>query len=73
MSVTVAGTASAVSPSASRSCSGRNTTVPVPNAAGGLTNHYPLRASTHLWHDRRDVDRLVESCVDLATRMSRGQ
>lgn len=50
----------------------RNTTVPVPNAAGGLTNHYPLRVSTHLWHDRRDVDRFVESCLDLAGKMSRG-
>lgn len=50
----------------------RNTSVPVPHA-GGLTNHYPLRVSTHLWHDRRDVDRLVDACVDLATRMSQGQ
>lgn len=50
----------------------RNTTVPVPNAAGGLTNHYPLRVSTHLWHDRRDVDRLVDACMDLATKMSQG-
>jgi selenocysteine lyase/cysteine desulfurase len=50
----------------------RNTTVPVPNAGGGTTNHYPLRVSTHLWHDRRDVDRLVEACLDLAGKMSRG-
>lgn len=50
----------------------RNTTVPVPNASGGTTNHYPLRVSTHLWHDQRDVDRFVEACLDLAGRMSRG-
>jgi selenocysteine lyase/cysteine desulfurase len=50
----------------------RNTTVPVPNASGGTTNHYPLRVSTHLWHDRRDVDRFVEACLDLAGKMSRG-
>lgn len=51
----------------------RNTTVPVPNAAGGTTNHYPLRVSTHLWHDRADVDRVVAACHDLATKMSQGR
>lgn len=50
----------------------RNTTVPVPIAGGGTTNHYPLRVSTHLWHDRRDVDRLVAACLDLAGKMSQG-
>jgi selenocysteine lyase/cysteine desulfurase len=51
----------------------RNTTVPVPNAGGGTTNHYPLRVSTHLWHDRGNVDRLLAASWELATRMSQGQ
>lgn len=50
----------------------RNTTTPVRTGATTTQNHFPLRVSTHLWHDARDVDRLVDSCWDLATKMSRG-
>jgi selenocysteine lyase/cysteine desulfurase len=39
----------------------RNTTVPTP---GG--NRYPLRLSTHLWHDPADVDRALSSARRLA-------
>ncbi len=39
----------------------RNTTVPTP---GG--NRYPLRLSTHLWHDPADVDRALTSARRLA-------
>ena len=55
----------------------RNTTVPVlnggPDAAGLLpatgdappalatTNHFPIRVSTHLWHDAADIDALIDA------------
>ena len=39
----------------------RNTTVPTP--AG---NRYPLRLSTHLWHDAADVDRALASARRIA-------
>lgn len=50
----------------------RNTTAPVVRG-GVITNHYPLRVSTHLWHDVRDIDRLMDSCWALATKMSQGK
>lgn len=39
----------------------RNTTVPTP---GG--NRYPLRMSTHLWHDPNDVDKALASARRIA-------
>jgi isopenicillin-N epimerase len=46
----------------------RNTTVPVPTAAGSTTtaNRYPMRISTHLWHDADDVDRAVNAIRRIA-------
>lgn len=51
----------------------RNTTVPVPNSAGVLENHYPIRVSTHLWHSPRDVDTFFEAASELAVKMSEGR
>jgi isopenicillin-N epimerase len=51
----------------------RNTTVPVPLAAGGFENHYPIRVSTHLWHSARDVDTFFNSASELAVKMSEGR
>lgn len=50
----------------------RNTTVPVPVGGGVLENHYPLRVSTHLWHDARNVRYFVDSAWELATKMRDG-
>jgi selenocysteine lyase/cysteine desulfurase len=50
----------------------RNTTVPVPLAGGTTENHYPIRVSTHLWHDARDVRRFVRAAWDLATKIRDG-
>lgn len=47
----------------------RNTSVPV---IGSDSNHFPLRVSTHLWHSINDVNRLVDSCWDLANKMDHG-
>jgi len=48
----------------------RNTAVPV---AGSTASHHPLRISTHLWHSRGDVDRLVGAMADLTARMLAGK
>lgn len=45
----------------------RNTTCPVP---GSPTPHYPLRISTHLFHTRRDVDRVLDACWRLSRAMA---
>lgn len=39
----------------------RNTTVPTPTTRGATTtvNRFPLRISTHVWHDADDVDRAL--------------
>jgi isopenicillin-N epimerase len=47
----------------------RNTAVPV---IGSPAPHHPMRISTHLFHSARDVDRLVRSMKDLASRMDAG-
>ncbi len=46
----------------------RNTTVPVPTARGATTtvNRYPMRLSTHLWHDPDDVDRALSAIRRIA-------
>lgn len=51
----------------------RSTATPVRTSPTTTTTVYPLRVSTHLWHSTRDVDRLVEACWDLATRISQGR
>jgi selenocysteine lyase/cysteine desulfurase len=40
----------------------------VPTAAGSTTtaNRYPMRISTHLWHDADDVDRAVNAIRRIA-------
>lgn len=48
----------------------RNTAVPVIGSTG---SHYPLRISTHLFHSRTDVDRLVAAMIDLTARMRAGR
>lgn len=45
----------------------RNTTCPV---VGSATPHYPLRISTHLFHNRRDVDRVLDACWRLSRAMA---
>lgn len=47
----------------------RNTAVPV---TGSPAPHHPMRISTHLFHSRADVDRLVNSMVDLTSKMLAG-
>jgi selenocysteine lyase/cysteine desulfurase len=48
----------------------RNTSVPV---IGSTATHHPLRISTHLFHSRTDVDRLVAAMQDLTARMLSGR
>ena len=48
----------------------RNTSVPV---IGSTATHHPLRISTHLWHSKADVDRLVSAMADLTARMLAGK
>ena len=48
----------------------RNTSVPVP---GSPANHHPLRISTHLFHDKADVDRLLAAMRELTKLMQRGR
>jgi isopenicillin-N epimerase len=50
----------------------RNTTTPVLQPSGTTQNHFPIRISTHLWHNARDVDRVLDAMWELATKMSRG-
>lgn len=50
----------------------RNTRTPVRTSPTTTEDVFPLRVSTHLWHDMRDVDRLVDACWDLATKISQG-
>jgi selenocysteine lyase/cysteine desulfurase len=39
----------------------RNTTTPRITGRGTLENVYPIRISTHLWHDPNDVDRVLNA------------
>lgn len=48
----------------------RNTSVPM---IGSTATHHPLRISTHLFHSRTDVDRLVAAMQDLTARMLSGR
>lgn len=43
----------------------RNTGVHIP----GEEDDRPIRISTHLFHDRSDIDQVVEAMIDLSTRM----
>jgi len=45
----------------------RNVNVPV---IGSLSQHWPVRISTHLWHDFDDVDRLFHAMKDLSNKMA---
>jgi isopenicillin-N epimerase len=48
----------------------RNTTTPRIVSAGTLQNVFPLRMSTHLWHDPNDVDRALSAIRRLATEIA---
>lgn len=48
----------------------RNTALPMPD---GETTHRPLRISTHLFHNRDDVDAVMDAIVDLAAKFERGE
>lgn len=37
---------------------------------GSPTDHFPVRISTHLWHNASDVDRLVDAMWDLSRKMA---
>jgi len=45
----------------------RNVNVPV---IGSAQQHWPVRISTHLWHDFDDVDRLFRAMKDLSNKMA---
>jgi selenocysteine lyase/cysteine desulfurase len=45
----------------------RNVNVPV---IGSAQQHWPLRISTHLWHDFDDVDDVFEAMKDLSNKMA---
>ncbi|AVS95156.1 aminotransferase class V-fold PLP-dependent enzyme [Paracidovorax avenae] len=36
---------------------------------GAPSNHYGIRVSTHLWHDARDIDLLVDAMWDLSRKI----
>jgi len=36
---------------------------------GAASNHYAIRVSTHLWHDARDIDLLVDAMWDLSRKI----
>lgn len=44
----------------------RNVNVPVINSP---TDHWPVRISTHLWHNASDIDRLVDAMWDLSKKL----
>ncbi|GKS94389.1 hypothetical protein AVAK2825_07660 [Acidovorax sp. SUPP2825] len=44
----------------------RNADFPV---IGAPANHYGVRVSTHLWHDARDIDLLVDAMWDLSRKI----
>lgn len=48
----------------------RNTSTPRISAAGTTQTVYPMRVSTHLWHDPNDIDRLIDAvrtaAIDIA-------
>lgn len=48
----------------------RNTTVPRITGAGTTVNEFPLRLSTHLWHDPNDVDRALAAIRTIATEIA---
>lgn len=50
----------------------RNTTVPTPTAPGATTtvSRYPMRLSTHLWHDPADVDRALAAIRRIALTLA---
>jgi selenocysteine lyase/cysteine desulfurase len=50
----------------------RNTTVPTPTARGATTtvNRFPIRISTHLWHDPDDVDRALAAIRRIAVSLA---
>ena len=45
----------------------RNSNFPV---IGAAADHYGVRVSTHLWHDARDIDLLVDAMWDLSRKCS---
>ncbi|MBL8356954.1 MULTISPECIES: aminotransferase class V-fold PLP-dependent enzyme [Delftia] len=45
----------------------RNSNFPV---IGAAAEHYGVRVSTHLWHDARDIDLLVDAMWDLSRKMA---
>ncbi|MEX3634571.1 aminotransferase class V-fold PLP-dependent enzyme [Paraburkholderia sp. BR14320] len=45
----------------------RSVDVPVINST---SEHWPMRISTHLWHNAADVDRLVDAMWDLSRKMA---
>ena len=50
----------------------RNTTVPTPTGPGATTtvNRYPMRISTHVWHDPADVDRALMAIRRIALTLA---
>ena len=48
----------------------RNTTTARITGNGTTDNVYPVRISTHLWHDPADVDRVLSAVRELATQIA---
>ncbi len=48
----------------------RNTTTPRIVGAGTLQNVFPIRMSTHLWHDPNDVDKVLAAIRDIAREIA---
>jgi selenocysteine lyase/cysteine desulfurase len=51
-----------------RSDPGQNAVASSPDGSTPLTSSHPLRISTHLFHDRKDVDRLVKALLATVPR-----
>jgi selenocysteine lyase/cysteine desulfurase len=48
----------------------RNTTTPRITAANTLGNVFPVRISTHLWHDPADIDRALLAIREIASEIA---
>ncbi|HEX2546594.1 MAG TPA: aminotransferase class V-fold PLP-dependent enzyme [Ramlibacter sp.] len=48
----------------------RNTTTPQILAGGTLQNIFPIRMSTHLWHDPNDIDRALAAIREIAMQIA---
>lgn len=50
----------------------RNTTTPVRQQDGSMKSEFPVRISTHLFHNRKDVEDLFAAMIDFSRRFDAG-